>query len=96
MSKQWRTLTASAITGFAAAFLILPFDFLKTRLQGQESSLGAGQRYRGMADCALRVARDEGLRRFYRGFGMYFLRIAPHRYVKRLAGALSSLTLVAS
>ena len=68
-----RTLTASAVAGFFASFFSLPFDFVKTRLQRQ-----SGGEYRGMADCFRKVAREEGLLRFYRGFGTYFVRIAPH------------------
>lgn len=70
------TLTASAAAGFVASVLSLPFDFVKTRLQGQGQ--GGSERYRGMWDCARRVAREEGLGRFYRGFGTYYFRIAPH------------------
>lgn len=31
-------------------------------------------RYKGTIDCALKVAKEEGLLRFYRGFGTYFVR----------------------
>ena len=81
LSDQTQTFTASAIAGFFAAFFSLPFDFMKTRLQKSANHADGSPAYRGMVDCAVKVARDEGLLRFYRGFGMYFLRIAPHSYV---------------
>jgi solute carrier family 25 oxoglutarate transporter 11 len=31
-----------------------------------------------MMDCFRKVAADEGLLRFYRGFSTYYVRIAPH------------------
>jgi solute carrier family 25 oxoglutarate transporter 11 len=31
-----------------------------------------------MVGTALKVAREEGVGRFYRGFGTYYIRIAPH------------------
>jgi len=75
LSEQNRTFAASAIAGFFAAFFSLPFDFLKTRLQR------GGGSYSGMLDCAVKVARGEGVLRFYRGFGTYFARIAPHSII---------------
>lgn len=79
LSDKTQSLIASSVGGFFAAFFSLPFDLVKTRLQRQSKG-GAGQmRYSGVADCFIKIAREEGLLRFYRGFGTYFLRIAPYR-----------------
>lgn len=75
-----QTLCASAVAGFFASFFSLPFDFVKTRLQKQQRGASGGG-YSGMTDCFRKVAREEGLLRFYRGFGTYYVRIAPHAYV---------------
>lgn len=75
LSDRNRTFAASTIAGFFAAFFSLPFDFLKTRLQR------GGGAYKGVVDCAVKVTREEGLLRFYRGFGTYFVRIAPHTVI---------------
>ena len=72
MSDLSITVAASCVGGFFASFFSLPFDFLKTRLQR------GGHAYTGVLDCALKVVRNEGPLRFYRGFGTYFVRIAPH------------------
>lgn len=72
LSPKAQTLTASATAGFFASFFSLPFDFVKTRLQR------GGGKYKGMTDCFIKVAKEEGLLRFYRGFGTYYVRIAPH------------------
>jgi solute carrier family 25 oxoglutarate transporter 11 len=77
-SPQTRTLAASAIAGFFASFFSLPFDFVKTRLQKQTRAPDGTFPYKGMFDCFQKVARQEGLLRFYRGFGTYYVRIAPH------------------
>ena len=77
-AAQTQTLTASAIAGFFASFFSLPFDFVKTRLQKQSKDREGRLPYKGMADCFRKVAKDEGLLRFYRGFGTYYVRIAPH------------------
>ena len=80
--SQWnertQTFVASAFGGFFASFFSLPFDFVKTRLQKQTKGPDGKLPYSGMADCFRKVAKDEGLLRFYRGFGTYYVRIAPH------------------
>jgi solute carrier family 25 oxoglutarate transporter 11 len=82
LSTRSRTFAASAIAGFFASFLSLPFDFVKTRLQKQLKDPKTGQLpYKGLFDCARKVVRDEGWLRFYRGFGTYYIRIAPHALV---------------
>lgn len=82
LSSQTQTFAASAIAGFFASFLSLPFDFVKTRLQKQQKNPVTGELpYKGLVDCARKVIRDEGWLRFYRGFGTYYVRIAPHAMV---------------
>lgn len=81
LTTRTQTLTASAIAGFFASFFSLPFDFVKTRLQKQQKGPDGKLPYRGMVDCFAKVAKQEGLGRFYRGFGTYYVRIAPHAMV---------------
>lgn len=82
LSPQTQTFAASAIAGFFASFLSLPFDFVKTRLQKQQRDPATGKLpYKGVLDCARKVVQDEGWLRFYRGFGTYYVRIAPHALV---------------
>ena len=68
MSPRTQTLTASAVAGFFASFFSLPFDFVKTRLQKQQARPDGTYPYKGMVDCFTKVAKDEGMLRFYRGF----------------------------
>ncbi|KAG9246638.1 mitochondrial carrier domain-containing protein [Calycina marina] len=81
LSPRAQTLGASAVAGFFASFFSLPFDFVKTRLQKQQRSADGSLPYKGMGDCFRKVAKEEGLMRFYRGFGTYYVRIAPHAMV---------------
>ena len=78
LSARTQTLTASAIAGFFASFFSLPFDFVKTRLQKQSKGPDGKLPYTSMADCFKKVAKQEGVLRFYRGFSTYYIRIAPH------------------
>jgi solute carrier family 25 oxoglutarate transporter 11 len=77
LSDRGRSLVASAIGGFFAAFFSMPADFVKSRLQSQSMQAG-GRRYRGMWHCCVQVFREERPATFYRGFPAYFSRMAPH------------------
>lgn len=81
LSFQNQTFAAATIAGFFAAFFSLPLDFVKTRLQRGGYGPGGKPVYRGLADCAIRALKEEGPLRFYRGFGTYFVRIAPHTVI---------------
>jgi len=81
MSENTNRFGASAIAGFFASFFSLPFDFIKTRLQKQSRGPDGKLPYNGFFDCAKKVIRDEGPLRFYRGFGTYYVRIAPHAMI---------------
>ncbi|OTF78058.1 hypothetical protein BLA29_014567 [Euroglyphus maynei] len=57
-----------------------PFDVVSTRLYNQpvDPKTGAGQLYRGIPDCMIKIFRTEGILGFYKGFGASFLRLGPH------------------
>jgi solute carrier family 25 oxoglutarate transporter 11 len=78
LSSRTQTLAASAVAGFFASFFSLPFDFVKTRLQKQQPGPDGTLPYKSMVDCFRKVAKEEGVLRFYRGFTTYYVRIAPH------------------
>ncbi|KAJ9112840.1 putative mitochondrial 2-oxoglutarate/malate carrier protein [Naganishia adeliensis] len=82
MGVRTQTLAASAAAGFFASFFSLPFDFVKTCMQQQGKT--AGGKKIGMAGMFAKVAREEGVLRFYRGFTTYYVRIAPHAMVTLL------------
>ncbi|TPX36009.1 hypothetical protein SmJEL517_g01784 [Synchytrium microbalum] len=75
---------ASAIAGFTASAFSLPFDFVKTRLQRQRPDASGVLPYKGSIDCAMKVISNEGPMAFYRGFGTYYVRIAPHAMITLL------------
>jgi solute carrier family 25 thiamine pyrophosphate transporter 19 len=75
--------TGQMLAGFAAGFTarcaIAPLDVLKIRLQlqaGMLSEAATGARtppYKGLTEAFLRIAREEGVRAFWRGNGAAFL-----------------------
>lgn len=75
-------LLASATAGFMCAFLSLPPDMIKTRLQSMKADPTTGQLpYRGVADCFGKILRNEGVFAFWRGFAAYYTRCAPHAMI---------------
>jgi solute carrier family 25 oxoglutarate transporter 11 len=80
------TLGASACAGFLAAFMSLPFDNIKTKLQRMKKGKDGTYAYRGMIDCAMKTIAKEGPLGFYTGFPTYYVRIAPHSMLVLLIG----------
>eukprot|EP01048_Picozoa_sp_COSAG05_P009382 COSAG05_NODE_767_length_7468_cov_379.770118_3_plen_296_part_00 len=69
---------SSVVSSFAATFLSLPFDMMKTRLQNMKPDNTGQLPYKGVNDCARKILRQEGLFRFWRGYPAYFVRCCPH------------------
>ena len=61
-------------TGFFMTCVVGPFDILRTRLMNQPSDV---KLYNGIADCATKIYKNEGLLAFYRGFFPIWGRFAP-------------------
>lgn len=77
-----QTLGASAISGFFAVTLSLPFDFIKTRIQKMKPDPVTGVLpYKNVCDCAMKTLRSEGILGLYVGYPTYYARIAPHAMI---------------
>jgi len=74
-------LFSAATAGGACAVLSLPFDMMKTRLQNMQPDKNGVMPYAGVADCATKILKNEGVFRFWRGLGAYYGRCAPHSMI---------------
>jgi len=75
-------LGSSAIAGFTAALFSLPFDLIKSRLMAQKPDpVTKEYPYKGIADCAIKIAKKEGPLGFFSGFSAYYGRCAPHAMI---------------
>lgn len=74
-------LASSAIAGFCCAFLSLPFDMMKSRLQNMSPNANGQFPYKGVGDCGLKIIRNEGFFALWTGFGAYYGRCAPHAMI---------------
>lgn len=75
------SLMASAISGLACVVTSLPFDMIKTRLQNMKPDAAGVMPYKGVVDCARRIAVLEGPLAFWTGFVAYYGRTAPHAMI---------------
>jgi Mitochondrial carrier protein len=58
--------------------IMIPLDTIKTRLVTQSAhSALSGVAYKGIVDCAVRVAREEGVRALYRGLTPRLVSVVP-------------------
>ena len=69
---------ASFLSGTIAAFMSLPFDNLKTKLQKMTVGADGKMPYTGIVDCGMKSVANEGVLMLWAGFPTYVFRIAPH------------------
>lgn len=72
------SLGASSVSGFFAAACSLPFDYVKTQIQKMQPDAEGKYPYTGSLDCAVKTFKAGGPFKFYTGFPVYCVRIAPH------------------
>jgi solute carrier family 25 (adenine nucleotide translocator) protein 4/5/6/31 len=61
-------------TAIIAGFISYPFDTVRRRLQMQAEKPPEQWLYKGTLDCAVKIARDEGMGAMFKGFGANVLR----------------------
>lgn len=62
----------------ASVTIMIPVDTIKTRLVTQLSAKSiTGVPYKGIIDCAIRVAKEEGIGAFYRGLPPRLISVVP-------------------
>ncbi|XP_021850914.1 mitochondrial dicarboxylate/tricarboxylate transporter DTC [Spinacia oleracea] len=71
-------LGASAVSGFFASACSLPFDYVKTQIQKMQPDAEGKYPYTSSLDCAMKTLKSGGPFKFYTGFPVYCVRIAPH------------------
>ncbi|KAL0436114.1 UNVERIFIED_CONTAM: Mitochondrial dicarboxylate/tricarboxylate transporter DTC [Sesamum radiatum] len=69
---------ASTVSGFFAAACSLPFDYVKTQIQKMQPDAQGKYPYTGSLDCTMKTLKAGGPFKFYTGFPVYCVRIAPH------------------
>eukprot|EP01083_Nonionella_stella_P089951 251265_1 len=76
--SQKTRFVCGALSGWAAATVSLPADFIKTRLQKMKPNPDGTLPYKGLFDCISKTAKNEGMMAFYQGYPTFVVRITPH------------------
>ncbi|KAF9890036.1 hypothetical protein FE257_006716 [Aspergillus nanangensis] len=66
--SQLLAVATGASAGATEAFVVVPFELVKIRLQDQSSA----RQYRGVVDCAIQITRTAGPLGLYKGFESTF------------------------
>lgn len=69
---------ASMVSGLLVTLAMNPADVISTRMYNQPVVNNTNVLYKNLIDCAIKTARTEGLRGFYKGFLPHYLRLGPH------------------
>jgi len=78
LSEATTVVGASAVSGFFASACSLPFDYVKTQIQKMQPDANGKYPYSGSIDCFVKTFKAGGPLKFYTGFPVYCVRIAPH------------------
>ena len=77
-------ISSSFVAGFLAAFLGLPPDNMKTKIQKMKPGADGKLPYSGFFDCVRKTFRNEGLLRFWVGFPIFYVRVGIHAMIALL------------
>ncbi|CAH1104687.1 unnamed protein product [Psylliodes chrysocephalus] len=83
--RDWRPFIYGGVASCVAEFGTFPIDTTKTRLQIQGQKLDknhANLKYRGMVDCFIKIAKQEGFSSLYSGIWPAVLRQATYGTIK--------------
>ena len=77
-AKNYENTVMGCMASTATVCIMIPMDTIKTRLVTQMSAnVVSGTPYKGIIDCAVRIAKEEGIRTFYRGLPPRLLSVVP-------------------
>ena len=77
-AKNYENTIMGGIASAATVCIMIPMDTIKTRLVTQSSGVGiVGKPYKGIIDCGVRIAKEEGVKTFYRGLAPRLISVVP-------------------
>lgn len=76
-NERRTNMAASAVSGFMASFVSLPFDYMKTKMQKMKPLPDGTMPYKGQIDAFTKTIKSEGILGLWRGFPVFYARIAP-------------------
>lgn len=74
-------IASSFLAGILCAFLGLPPDNMKTKIQKMKPGPDGKMPYSGFVNCAAKTFRNEGILKFWVGFPIFYLRVGTHAMI---------------
>ena len=75
VEQAWQNIGVGVVAGLVATAFKMPFDVLKSRMQGQVPSASGALEYPTMTSAAIKIFRTEGPSAFYKGTAVTAARI---------------------
>lgn len=77
-AKNYENTFMGCVASATTVCIMIPMDTIKTRLVTQTSVKSLqGIPYNGIIDCGVRIAREEGIKTFYRGLAPRLMSVVP-------------------
>jgi len=83
-NNRLNSVLSSCVAGFCGAFLSLPFDNTKTKIQRMKANAEGKMPYDGIIDCFKKSIKKEGFPKLWVGFSTFYVRVAPHAIISLL------------
>lgn len=74
-------IASSFLAGILCAFLGLPPDNMKTKIQKMKPGPDGKMPYKSFFDCMMKTLRKEGLTKFWVGFPVFYIRVGTHAMI---------------
>eukprot|EP00531_Pseudo-nitzschia_arenysensis_P019265 CAMPEP_0116118234 /NCGR_PEP_ID=MMETSP0329-20121206/1995_1 /TAXON_ID=697910 /ORGANISM="Pseudo-nitzschia arenysensis, Strain B593" /LENGTH=326 /DNA_ID=CAMNT_0003611847 /DNA_START=545 /DNA_END=1525 /DNA_ORIENTATION=- len=77
-AKNYENTIMGCMASTTTVCIMIPMDTIKTRLVTQSSAkVLQGIPYKGIVDCGVRIAKEEGIKTFYRGLAPRLMSVVP-------------------
>ena len=77
-ARNYENSIMGCLASATTVCIMIPMDTIKTRLVTQAGGVAVGRvPYKGIIDCAVRVAKEEGIGAFYRGLPPRLISVVP-------------------
>lgn len=77
-AKNYENTIMGCMASAATVCIMMPMDTIKTRLVTQSSAAVMNSvPYKGIVDCAVRIAKEEGIKTFYSGLTPRLVSVVP-------------------
>ncbi|KAL1491540.1 hypothetical protein ABEB36_012122 [Hypothenemus hampei] len=74
----FETVIAGLVAGLVLSVTMTPFETVISSMYQQAIAARAPEKYSGYLDCVKKIYKNNGLKPFYKGMGLIYLKLGPH------------------